>query len=58
MSQEENTLTTRSEQTADGQEVGHNGPTVTFFAIGVVLNIVMITAYFIWAYRQWKKSDN
>jgi len=30
---------------------------VVFFGIGVVINLVMITAYFIWAYKQWKKSD-
>jgi len=29
---------------------------VGFFAIGVVINIVLVTAYFIWAYRQWKKK--
>ena len=28
----------------------------TFFAVGVIINIVMITAYFIWAYKQWGKS--
>jgi hypothetical protein len=27
-----------------------------FFAIGVTINIVMIVAYFIWAYRQWHKK--
>jgi heme/copper-type cytochrome/quinol oxidase subunit 2 len=30
---------------------------IGFFGIGVVINVVMITAYFIWAYKQWKKSD-
>lgn len=28
----------------------------SFFAVGVVINIVMITAYFIWAYKQWRKT--
>jgi hypothetical protein len=27
-----------------------------FFTVGVVINIVMITAYFIWAYKQWGKT--
>lgn len=27
-----------------------------FFTVGVVINIVMITAYFFWAYKQWGKS--
>jgi len=29
--------------------------TMGFFAVGMVINLVMITAYFIWAFRQWKK---
>ncbi len=33
---------------------GHEAP-LGFFAIGVVINLVLITAYFIWAYKQWKK---
>ena len=28
-----------------------------FFAIGMVVNLVLITAYFIWAYKQWGKKD-
>jgi hypothetical protein len=28
---------------------------IGFFAIGIVVNLVLITAYFIWAYKQWKK---
>ncbi len=27
-----------------------------FFAIGIVINIVMITAYFIWAVKQWNNK--
>ena len=30
---------------------------IVFFGIGIVINLVMITAYFIWAYKQWKKTD-
>lgn len=32
----------------------HEAP-IGFFAIGIVVNLVLITAYFIWAYKQWKK---
>lgn len=33
---------------------GHEAP-VGFFAIGLVVNLVLITAYFVWARKQWKK---
>ena len=36
---------------------GMAGFAIGFFAIGMVINIVMISAYFIWAYKQWKKTD-
>ncbi len=29
-----------------------------FFAIGLVINIVLMTLFGIWAVRQWRKSDN
>ena len=29
-----------------------------FFAIGLIINVVMIIAFFIWAYRQWNKKGN
>lgn len=29
-----------------------------FFAIGLIINVVMIVAFFIWAYRQWNKKGN
>jgi len=29
-----------------------------FFAIGLVINVVMLIAFFIWAYRQWNKKGN
>ncbi|MEE8366205.1 MAG: hypothetical protein V3R76_10490 [Gammaproteobacteria bacterium] len=50
------TLTTYTEQAAAIQEVEQDNQTIGFFAVGVVINIVMITAYFIWAYRQWGKA--
>ena len=52
------TLTLQSEQPAPVQQVGQNGPTAMFFAVGILINIVMIAAYFIWAYKQWRKSDS
>ena len=33
-----------------------NDAPVGFFAVGIVINLVLIGAYFIWARRQWKKS--
>ncbi len=29
--------------------------TTNFFVVGAVINIVMVAAYFFWAYKQWKK---
>ena len=43
------------EQPASSPEVEH-GPTTTFFAVGIVINIVLVTAYFFWAYKQWNKT--
>lgn len=28
-----------------------------FFGIGMVINIIMIVSFFIWAVKQWKKND-
>jgi hypothetical protein len=39
---------------ADPATPQHEAP-IGFFAIGIVVNLVLITAYFIWAYKQWKK---
>ncbi len=30
--------------------------TFGFFAVGMVINVVMLTAYFIWAFKQWNKN--
>jgi hypothetical protein len=27
-----------------------------FFAIGMIVNVVMIIGFFVWAYRQWNKK--
>lgn len=29
-----------------------------FFGIGMIVNIVMITTFFVWAFKQWKKNDS
>jgi len=36
---------------------GHEAP-VGFFVIGIVVNVVLITAYFIWAFKQGKKPKS
>lgn len=33
-------------------------PLTIFFAIGIVINLVLITAFVLWAIRQWKKTDS
>jgi heme/copper-type cytochrome/quinol oxidase subunit 2 len=52
-----NQQTTYTEQPAVASRPEQNDSMIGFFGIGVVINVVMITAYFIWAYKQWKKSD-
>ena len=32
-----------------------NGPGIGFFAVGMVVNIALIIAFFIWAYKQGRK---
>ena len=50
------TLATQSEQSAPAHETGSNGPTAGFFAVGILINIIMVTVYIVWACRHWKKS--
>jgi heme/copper-type cytochrome/quinol oxidase subunit 2 len=50
-------LTSYTEQPTLDSGLPQNDPLIVFFGIGIVINVVMITAYFIWAYKQWKKSD-
>jgi hypothetical protein len=49
------TLAVHTEQPAPVIEAEREDLAV-FFTVGVVINIVMITAYFIWAYKQWGKT--
>jgi len=37
-------------------DTGDNGLT-GFFAIGMVINVLLITAYVIWACKQWGKKE-
>jgi len=32
------------------------GPSMTFFAIGIAINLALLTAFGLWAIRQWKKG--
>ncbi len=50
-------LTSYTEQPTFDSGLEQSDPLIVFFGIGVVINVVMITAYFIWEYKQWKKSD-
>lgn len=38
-------------------EEHEGGGLMVFFGIGMVINIVMIAAFFIWAVKQWRKHD-
>jgi cytochrome bd-type quinol oxidase subunit 2 len=49
------TLATHTEQPV--QKAEQEDLTLNFFVVGGVINIVMILAYFVWAFRQWKKID-
>ena len=33
-----------------------SGPSPTFFAIGIAINLALLIAFAWWAIRQWKKS--
>ena len=50
-------LTSYTEQPTFDSGLSQTDPLIVFFGIGIVINVVMITAYFIWAYKQWKKTD-
>ena len=47
-----------SEQIQLAPEVDYDKEDLSvFFGIGMIVNIVMITSFFIWAVKQWKKND-
>ena len=51
------TQTTYTEQPAGVQTPAQNDPLILFLGIGVIVNLVLISAYFVWARKQWKKTD-
>lgn len=51
-------IATDPDQIMPSREVEQGDLTIGFFAVGAVINIVMITAYFIWAYKQLKKTGS
>ena len=53
-----NTVVTQSEQSVPAHETGSNGPTPGFFAVGILINIIIVTVYIVWACRHWKKSGD
>jgi hypothetical protein len=46
----------QSGQSKNPDDAAKGDSLVGFFAIGVVINIALVAAYFIWAYRQWKRK--
>jgi hypothetical protein len=51
------TLATYKEQPEPVQELEQKDSMTGFFAVGMIINIVMIIAFFIWACRQWGKTN-
>jgi len=49
-------LTTSTEQPIAASTPEQGGPSMGFFGIGIAINLLLIAAYFIWAYRQSKKA--
>jgi heme/copper-type cytochrome/quinol oxidase subunit 2 len=52
-----NTISLYTEQPASVSAAEEKDLTTNFYLVGGVINIVMISAYFIWAFRAWKKAD-
>jgi len=50
-------VSAHTEQPVSVPETEGEHASTSFYVIGGVINITMITAYFIWAYRAWKKAD-
>ena len=48
--------TTTTAAVADGGV--NEGAPIGFFAIGIAFNLVLLAAYFIWAWRRWKRPDS
>jgi hypothetical protein len=56
-SSEISTLVSYTGQSEPVLEVEAKDSMIGFFAIGIVINLVMITAFIIWARKQWKKTS-
>ncbi len=52
-----NAISLYTEQPASVSAAEEKDLTTNFYLVGGVINIVMISAYFIWAFRAWKKAD-
>ena len=50
-------VSAHTEQPASASELEGEHAGTGFYVIGGAINIILITAYFIWAYRSWKKAD-
>ena len=48
-------VTAYSEQPAVENVSAQHEPSLGFWGVGIALNLVLITAYFVWAYKQSKK---
>ncbi|MFW2438351.1 MAG: hypothetical protein ACN4GR_03160 [Arenicellales bacterium] len=57
LSPAKNTVNLYTEQPVSVPAAEEKDLTNNFYLIGGVINIVMISAYFIWAFRAWKKAD-
>jgi hypothetical protein len=44
------------EQPTTAGEAEQHGPSIAFFAAGMLINITLIVAYGIWAYKQWNQT--
>ena len=44
----------QSEETAPVADQAQ-GPSMEFFAVGIAINLILIAAFFVWAFRQGKK---
>ncbi|MDH3390159.1 MAG: hypothetical protein OEN02_19915 [Gammaproteobacteria bacterium] len=49
-------VTTQTEQPAADVPTPQQDSMIGFFGIGLALNLVLVAAYGVWAYRQWKQS--
>jgi len=45
-----------TEQPSAADTTSPQHPLFGFFAIGIAVNVVLIAAYLVWAFRQWKKK--